>query len=132
MEIESTVFLKKIAVFLEYAIYVPNDYIIYKDDIGEEMYFIIDGKVKILSQNESQVIKTLEKGSFFGEIALFISGSRRICSVVAETFCHLYILKKKDLSTILNSYPKIEEKFRLEGTWICFMQTIFVFKFLKI
>ena len=78
------------------------------------MYFIIDGKVNILSPNENQIVATLYKGSYFGEIALF-SESRRICSVLAGSFCQIYILDKKNLEKILVNFPFLEEKFKKEG-----------------
>ena len=78
------------------------------------MFFLIEGSVKILSANEQDIVAQLEKGDYFGEIALF-SSSKRICSVVAGTFCEIYILKKENLDGILAKYPKIEEMFRREG-----------------
>ena len=50
---------------------MPNDYIIYKDDIGEEMYFIIEGLVNILSPSEDKIITTLTDGNYFGKKNLF-------------------------------------------------------------
>ncbi len=89
----------------------------HKDDLGEEMYFIRDGTVNVLSANENQIIKTLSKGDYFGEIALFIANSRRICSVVAASnFVQVFILKKNNLGAILDKFPIMEEKFRKEGT----------------
>ena len=52
------------------------------------MYFLVEGSVNILSAtNENHVVKTLEKGAFFGDIALFSNNAKRMCSVVAATFC---------------------------------------------
>ena len=87
-----------------------------KDDLGEEMYFIRDGNVNVLSPNENQIIITLSKGDYFGEIALFIANSRRICSVVAASnFVQVFILKKNNLGAILDKFPIMEEKFKKEG-----------------
>ena len=36
--------------------FLPGDYIIHKDDIGEEMYFIIKGTVNVMSKNERDTI----------------------------------------------------------------------------
>lgn len=47
------------------------------------MFFIIDGIVNILSPKENYVIKQLEKGSYFGEVAILANNTRRICSVTA-------------------------------------------------
>lgn len=37
--------IKEVASALSNMIYMPGDYIIYKDQIGEEMYFIVEGYV---------------------------------------------------------------------------------------
>jgi CRP-like cAMP-binding protein len=80
------------------------------------MYFIREGIVNILSPNENEVITSLARGDYFGEIALFIADSRRICSVVAASnFVQAFILRKKDLKRILERFPTIEEKFKSEG-----------------
>ena len=84
------------------------------------MYFIIQGNVKIMSANEEDVIAKLEKGNYFGEIALF-NTAKRMCSVVSGTFCELYILRKKDLDAILKKYPQIEKKFKDEGYFFHFI-----------
>jgi len=47
---------------LESVIFLPGDYIIYKGDYGDEMYFIAEGSVYILSQDKQTVITTLGKG----------------------------------------------------------------------
>ena len=66
------------------------------------MYFIREGSVNILSPNENDVIATLTKGDYFGEIALFVTDSRRICSVVGSiNFVQTFVLKKKDLRLTL-------------------------------
>ena len=79
------------------------------------MYFIIEGKVNILSPNESQIVVSLGKGNYFGEIALFNPFAKRICSVQAGTFCRIYILYKKDLQEIFKDFPLLEEIFLNEG-----------------
>lgn len=46
------VILRKISTLLTPMVYLHNDYIIYKNDIGSEMYFLVNGQVKVLSENE--------------------------------------------------------------------------------
>ena len=52
-------------------IYLPGDFITYKGDVGEEMYFIAEGSVQELADDKQTILESLEKGSFFGEKALF-------------------------------------------------------------
>jgi CRP-like cAMP-binding protein len=101
--------IEKISLHMVPKIYLPNDYIIYKNDVGEEMYFIIIGSVDILSSdNNNKVIKTLCKGDYFGEVAL-IHDSKRMCSVVANSLSLLYLLMKQDFQDIIKDYPKAIE-----------------------
>ena len=76
-DIDNPSLLRQIAVVLEPRIFLKNDYIIYKNDIGEEMYFIVKGNfymilffnkifnyllgsVLVLSSNEQKVITQLK------------------------------------------------------------------------
>lgn len=110
----SYILMKKIALSLQPEIYLPSDYLIYKNDIGEEMYFIAIGSVNIISPDNSKVLKTLYNGDFVGEMAL-IYNSRRMCSVIASTLCLVYALKKKDFYETLKNFPEVLEKLRQES-----------------
>jgi CPA2 family monovalent cation:H+ antiporter-2 len=85
-------------------------------DKAENIYFITKGvaHVEILLEgiekeeieelkNEDKeflapkVVKILEAGSYFGEIAL-LTNLRRTATVVAEDFCNLATIKKDDFS----------------------------------
>ena len=106
--INNPIIMRQIAILLEPEIFLANDYIVYKDDIGDEMFFITTGRVNVLSTNEERVLVSLGSGYYFGEIALFTSGSKRMCSVVAEKVSQLYILKKSNLEKIFHSFPVLE------------------------
>ena len=114
-ELKSPMMLREIAEKLEYAMYLPRDYIVCRNDIGEEMYFIIEGNVLVLTPREDSVIAVLKKGNYFGEIALFTQASRRICSVVSGSFCELFVLNKQFLNKILEGHPRIKEIFQKES-----------------
>ncbi|KAJ1545622.1 Cyclic nucleotide-gated olfactory channel [Nowakowskiella sp. JEL0078] len=47
--------------------YRASDYIIRKHDIGKEMYFIVTGKVEVVSGDGITVYSTIHRGSFFGD-----------------------------------------------------------------
>lgn len=44
-----------------------------------------------------------------------LSEQRRLCSVVADTFCFVYILYKTDLNEILLDYPDLKKMLSDEG-----------------
>ena len=71
-EYKSENMIRQLSCVLESVIYLPGDYIIYKGDVGEEMYFIAEGSVFLLSEDKQNVMNRLSKGGFFGETAIFI------------------------------------------------------------
>ena len=113
-EANSYLLLREVAFHLEYVVYMPGDYIIIRNDIGEEMFFIIEGEVNVLTVREDETLATLKSGEYFGEIALFLHTPKRMCSVIAGTYCELYVLRKKFLVEILNSFPIVKEMFLKE------------------
>jgi CRP-like cAMP-binding protein len=75
-EYKSENLIRKLAVVLESTIYLPGDFIIYKGDIGEEMYFIAEGTVRSLSDDDKTINKSQYKGTFFGETAILFPVKR--------------------------------------------------------
>lgn len=103
---ESSEMIEKISLYLTPQIYLPDDYIIYKNDIGEQMFFIILGSVNILGPDNHKVVKILKKGDFFGEVAL-LTNSTRICSVVSNGPSLIYCLNKSDFLSLSDDYPDL-------------------------
>ena len=63
----------------------PEDTVVFREgDIGEEMYIIHQGEVKILkkAKNAEQVLAVLKDGDFFGEMALFTDKVRSATATV--------------------------------------------------
>ena len=107
--------IKDVGTVLQQSIYLPGDFIILKDDIGEEMYFIAEGVVYILAPDKRTVLTTLNKGSYFGEMAIFLGLDKRTAYVQAETFCNILILKRTDLDNIKINYPTVAKDIRNEA-----------------
>jgi CRP/FNR family transcriptional regulator, cyclic AMP receptor protein len=83
-----------------------GSYIVYADDPGPSVMFILDGRVKITlvsPKGKEVIIASLGKGEFFGEIAL-LTGDDRSANVVAVSDCHLLVLSAEDFKKhILNN-----------------------------
>ena len=108
-EYNSENLIRKLAVVLESAIYLPGDFILYKGDIGEEMYFIAEGSVRSSSDDKQTVNKSLHKGSFFGETAILYP-TKRSNFIQAETFCIIRVLKGEDFRYVAQDFPDIHKQ----------------------
>ncbi|XP_011378272.1 cyclic nucleotide-gated cation channel beta-1, partial [Pteropus vampyrus] len=106
---------------LRSVVYLPNDYVCKKGEIGREMYIIQAGQVQVLGGPDGKsVLVTLKVGSVFGEISLLAvgGGNRRTANVVAHGFTNLFILDKKDLNEILVHYPESQKLLRKKARYI--------------
>lgn len=98
-------FIEEVALNLKMDVFTPGEFIFKKGQKGSTMYFVIKGKLEVLSANGSY-INMLSDGDFFGEIAL-LTDQPRMASVRAITYCDLYILEKNVFDTLLQKYPVI-------------------------
>ncbi|HSP86910.1 MAG TPA: cyclic nucleotide-binding domain-containing protein [Ignavibacteriaceae bacterium] len=104
-------FLREVSLHLRPVVYTPGDYIFKAGDRGNEMYFLISGKMKVLTGDEKKVLNNLSDGDFFGELALF-QNEIRLATVQAVTYCDIYILNKEVFEHVLNNYPEISSHIR--------------------
>ena len=100
-------------------IFVPDEKIFRAGDEGNEMYFIHNGQVNIISK-EDKVLATLSDGAFFGEMALVTDGTRS-AHAKAITYCDAYTLSKEAFQKVLKTHPDfrkhIEEVMRERTTF---------------
>ncbi|GBG32167.1 Cyclic nucleotide-gated cation channel [Hondaea fermentalgiana] len=99
-------FVHAIIMKLQQQLYLPGDYIIKHGEIGDEMYFVVKGTVQAMNKTETVLYTVLSEGSFFGEIALLKTNSRRTATVRSFTYSHLNVLYKKDFEAILLNFPE--------------------------
>jgi CRP-like cAMP-binding protein len=89
--------------------HVPKDELIYAEGtLGEALYIIESGQVRIASDAESEreVFAHLQAGDFFGEMAL-LTGKSRSSAARAETNTNLWMLYRSDFDELLVQYPAI-------------------------
>lgn len=81
-------------------------------DTGEEMFILQSGKVKISKKirGVEKTLATLEKGEFFGEMAILNDKPR---SATAETVedCDMLVIDRKTFETLLRSNVEIAIRF---------------------
>jgi CRP/FNR family cyclic AMP-dependent transcriptional regulator len=91
----------------------PADTVLFREgDRGEEMFIIQSGKVKISKKirGVEKTLATLDKGEFFGEMAILNDKPR---SASAETIedCDMLVIDRKTFETLLRSNVEIAIRF---------------------
>lgn len=86
-----------------------NNLIIFEDDVGNSLFVIKMGRVKIsrISPDGAEaILAILGQGDFFGELAV-IDGQGRSASVTSIDDVELLMLRRSDFMEILERIPKI-------------------------
>ena len=80
-----------------------------KGDPGEAIYFITDGRVKVISPDahgQERVLAFLQEGAFFGEMAL-LTGDPRSTDVAAASDVSMLELRRDDFEERVASHPLV-------------------------
>jgi len=87
----------------------PGEVLFNEGDIGEIMYLIREGKIKITKGkgDEEKTLAVLKEGDFFGEMAI-IDGSPRSAGAVAITPVSLLVIEKESFKDKLRANPLID------------------------
>ena len=91
---------------------LPGEYVMEQGNHGNEMYFVVRGKLQVLRdtvQGHRVTMARRGEGEFFGEIALFEDEPRR-ASVKAITYCDLLTLPREGFEFIKLHFPTIMDK----------------------
>ena len=103
--------LEGLAQNLERVTFAPGEVLVQEGDVGDCYYAIADGSVEIRRHGEH--VRTLERGTGLGEIALLRS-VRRTATAVAATAVTAYRLDRDAFLTAVNGHvPTLESAHRL-------------------
>jgi len=86
-----------------------NNLIIFEDDVGNSLFVIKTGRVKIsriAADGSEAILAILGAGDFFGELSV-IDGQGRSASVTSIDDVELLMLRRTDFMEILERIPKI-------------------------
>ena len=125
--LENVVFLKKNRLFMtmltrdlralsaiaEERSFLPGAGIVREGDVGDSLFIIKTGSVRIEKKDENGDpihLATLKANDFFGEMALF-DAEVRSASVLAEESCILLCIRSDDLNDVLMENPSIALEF---------------------
>ena len=91
---------------------VKDEAVCVKGDIGHEMYFVAEGKFKVLIHlpgGGRKVVAVLKEGSYFGEVALTSEDCRRTADVIAVTDSALMKLSRAAFKSVCSRFPDFED-----------------------
>lgn len=89
-------------------VYEKEEYVINEGGMGKAFFILLSGTVRVTKGDDAVPITRIFPGDFFGEIA-FITGSRRISSVIANDTVIVMVVDHKLLDKLL---PEIREKIK--------------------
>ncbi|MDP1659814.1 MAG: cyclic nucleotide-binding domain-containing protein [Methylotenera sp.] len=83
-----------------------GDYIFKRNDYSTTFFFIVEGELDVLIDDDDLADDTLKAGDFFGEMAL-VSGRRRPGTVRAKTQCVLIETPRRVMQKLIGSVPSM-------------------------
>jgi CRP/FNR family cyclic AMP-dependent transcriptional regulator len=90
--------------------YAPRSTIIHAGDESEILYYIIDGSVSVVIEDEDCneiVLAYLNPGDFFGEMGLFEEDTKRSAWVITRTPCELAEIHYNQFMQLAKETPEI-------------------------
>lgn len=119
--------LTEISHFLKKNHYTENQVIFPRDSIGEHLYLIFKGKVKVLINN--RIIRELSHGSYFGELAIlnYNDNPKRTADIIARENCTIYSIQKEIFMKFFDKKMQkiFEEKIALMDTKNISLESLF-------
>ena len=95
--------LAKVASIAQARKYDGSAYLFREGDVGQEMYIIVEGRVRISKDVPGigeEALAILEKGQYFGEMAM-IDESPRSADAIAHTPCTVWVIEREKLDQLM-------------------------------
>ncbi len=106
----------KLLEIVEQKNFIKDSIILTQDDLGDALFIIVSGKVKVAllgEEGKEITLSTLKEGDFFGEMSL-LDGEPRSASVIALEDSSLLIMRQDEFLNQIRKSPKIALKIMVE------------------
>lgn len=101
--------LERLAAVARARTYPKNNMVLFKDDVGDALFVVASGQVKVVLTGEDGrevILAVLGPGAFFGEMAL-IDDEPRSANVIAMEQAQLLVLQREEFRAALRRSPDI-------------------------
>lgn len=88
-----------------------NDHVYKKGEFADEIYFIVRGRISYVFGKEETILKSMQKGSYFGDIEV-IQGIGRKYSAKGIRSSELLIMHKQVIQEIIEEHPSVWEEIK--------------------
>jgi len=99
--------MDRLLMSLELQTYPPDCLVVRENQTGNEIFFITQGMVEIVS-DDGRSHGILESGDYFGHMSLVLR-EKRTASIRTRDYCDMLILTKAKLERIREEYPEFNE-----------------------
>jgi MFS family permease len=99
--------IDNLALHVDYVEFAAGEEVFHQGDDGERFYVIEDGEAEVIG--DGRLIRSLDSGDGFGEIAL-LRGTSRTATVRARTALRLHRLDRRDFRAAVSSYESSERE----------------------
>ena len=96
--------VEAIAHSLEEAVFAADERVLRHGLSGGNFYVILEGEARVVARD--QVLRTMGRGDFFGEIAA-LTGEKPSADVIAETVLRCLVIPPEELERLLLERPQL-------------------------
>lgn len=89
-----------------------NDYVYKKGEFADEIYFIVRGRISYVFGKEDTILKSMQRGSYFGDIEVVRGISRKYAAKGVRS-SELLIMHRQVLQEIIDEHPNVWEEIRI-------------------
>jgi len=108
--------LKEMLKLSEKRKYPRGSIVLYKGDVGQAIYLILRGKVKVVlfdEEGKEIILSTLKLGNYFGEMSAF-DQMPRSATIVAVEESEFLVIRQKSIADQIKKNPQLSFKFLSE------------------
>ncbi|MCX5805675.1 MAG: YihY/virulence factor BrkB family protein [Proteobacteria bacterium] len=86
-------------------VYNSDDIVFAEGEHGDVMFFVVTGTVSI--NRKSQIIRTMKRGDYFGEMSMLLNAPRTATVKVLEDNTRIVVISQENFETILKESPEV-------------------------